>query len=91
MKTTFVFFVDNPLGCTLPVALSGAVPNEHGTWLYGRDGWCDGQDVAARVTDVTHQVKFIPSWRPNLNSAIYFRNFLKKQYHLPIFQLDILG
>ncbi len=21
----------------------GVEPNEHGTWYYGRDGWCDGQ------------------------------------------------
>ncbi|KAA8591878.1 hypothetical protein FQN60_017252 [Etheostoma spectabile] len=30
-----------PLGCTLRVK-DGAVPNEAGTWLYGRGGWCDG-------------------------------------------------
>ena len=23
----------------------GIVPNEHGTWQYGRNGWCDGQQV----------------------------------------------
>lgn len=27
-----------PLGCTLQV-INGAEPNEHGTWVYGRDGW----------------------------------------------------
>ena len=23
----------------------GSEPNEHGTWQYGRGGWCDGQEV----------------------------------------------
>jgi hypothetical protein len=23
----------------------GFVPNEHGTWQYGRNGWCDGAKV----------------------------------------------
>ena len=23
----------------------GIVPNEHGTWQYGRNGWCDGQQA----------------------------------------------
>lgn len=23
----------------------GFVPNEHGTWQYGRNGWCDGAEV----------------------------------------------
>jgi len=31
----------------------GAVPNEHGTWYYGRNGWCDGQDVKPLVWDIT--------------------------------------
>lgn len=31
-------------GCTARV-LQGVVPNEHGTWQFGRGGWCDGQQV----------------------------------------------
>ena len=31
----------------------GGVPNEHGTWQYGRDGWCDGQNVRPWLVDVT--------------------------------------
>ncbi len=38
----------------------GVEPNEHGTWLYGRDGWCDGQDVKQWVIDVTSQVSDSP-------------------------------
>eukprot|EP00118_Oscarella_pearsei_P025576 m.308403 g.308403 ORF g.308403 m.308403 type:complete len:657 (+) comp43948_c0_seq1:423-2393(+) len=45
----------NPLGCAMRVS-EGVEPNEHGTWLYGRDGWCDGQEVSPWVVDITHQV-----------------------------------
>ena len=34
----------------------GVVPNQHGTWYYGRGGWCPGQDVAPWVVDVTPDV-----------------------------------
>jgi len=36
-------------GCADRVA-QGSVPNEHGTWQYGRAGWCDGQQVTGPVT-----------------------------------------
>ena len=45
----------SPLGCADQV-LQGSEPNEHGTWLYGRDGWCDGQNVRPWVVDVTADV-----------------------------------
>ncbi len=34
----------------------GVVPNQHGTWYFGRGGWCPGLDVAPRVVDVTAQL-----------------------------------
>ncbi|XP_049585613.1 uncharacterized protein si:dkey-256h2.1 [Syngnathus scovelli] len=43
------------LGCTEHVK-EGAVPNEHGTWLYGRGGWCDGLQVDPWRLDVTAQL-----------------------------------
>lgn len=45
-----------PLGCTNDVG-KGAVPNQHGTWYYGRGGWCPGWDVAPWVVDVTKDAK----------------------------------
>jgi hypothetical protein len=42
-------------GCADRVAL-GVVPNQHGTWYYGRGGWCPGEDVAPWVVDVTADV-----------------------------------
>lgn len=44
----------------------GHQPNEFGTWLYGRDGWCDGQDVRPWVVDVTEQVHAAGSQQPNV-------------------------
>lgn len=46
------------LGCADRV-LEGVVPNEHGTWLYGRDGWCDGQEVVPWVVDITSALKLL--------------------------------
>ncbi len=35
---------------------SGMVPNQSGTWWYGRGGWCPGQQVDPWVVDVTAEV-----------------------------------
>ena len=48
------------LGCTEFVP-DGALPNEHGTWYYGRNGWCDGMDVKPLEWDVTAGVDLDPS------------------------------
>lgn len=45
-----------PLGCAETV-FGGSIPNEHGTWLYGRGGWCDGKQVDPWVIDVTGEIK----------------------------------
>ncbi|GMU61219.1 MAG: hypothetical protein AMXMBFR34_29820 [Myxococcaceae bacterium] len=44
-----------PSTCAMRVP-AGVVPNQHGTWYYGRGGWCPGQDVAPWVVDVTGDV-----------------------------------
>lgn len=46
---------DSPLACTLKVP-DGAVPNEYGTWLYGRAGWCCGLQVDPWRVDLTRQL-----------------------------------
>ncbi len=38
-------------GCLIRVA-EGVVPNQWGTWYYGRGGWCPGQDVGWWTVDV---------------------------------------
>jgi Peptide-N-glycosidase F, C terminal len=35
---------------------NGMVPNQGGTWWYGRDGWCPGEQVTPHVWDVTSMV-----------------------------------
>ncbi|KAJ4930594.1 hypothetical protein JOQ06_024903 [Pogonophryne albipinna] len=61
----------SPLGCTLRVK-EGAVPNEHGTWLYGRGGWCDGLQVDPWRTDITTQLNMSEF---NSNTIVYFGLF----------------
>lgn len=39
------------LGC-VDCVFEGVVFNEYGMWLYGRDGWCDGQEVILWVVDI---------------------------------------
>ncbi|XP_002126251.4 uncharacterized protein LOC100179023 [Ciona intestinalis] len=66
--TTHLFSVNNnsahsttfnnagtPLGCAERVP-EGVVPNEHGTWLYGRDGWCDGLQVDPWLIDISNEL-----------------------------------
>ncbi|XP_034729405.1 uncharacterized protein si:dkey-256h2.1 [Etheostoma cragini] len=60
-----------PLGCTLRVK-NGAVPNEAGTWLYGRGGWCDGLQVDPWRTDITKQLNMSQF---ESNTVIYFGLF----------------
>jgi hypothetical protein len=43
------------LGCMGQVA-DGTVPNQYGTWWYGRAGWCPGKHVEMVMTDITAQV-----------------------------------
>jgi len=39
-------------GCRKRVE-EGVVPNQHGTWYFGRGGWCPGLDVRPFLADVT--------------------------------------
>ncbi len=45
----------NESGCAETVS-QGTVPNQPGTWWFGRGGWCPGLEVAPFVVDVTDQV-----------------------------------
>ncbi len=42
-------------GCMDQVA-EGTVPNQYGTWWYGRAGWCPGKEVPTVAEDITSQV-----------------------------------
>lgn len=70
VNNTLVFeSAGSPLGCAMRVS-EGAVPNEHGTWLYGRAGWCDGLQVDPWRTDITSQLDM-----NGTNSVLYFGLF----------------
>ena len=43
-------------GCELDVENGGTVPNQYGTWFYGRSNWCPGREVDPIVIDVTSDV-----------------------------------
>ena len=43
-------------GCAGRVG-EGVTPNQHGTWYFGRGGWCPGLDVAPWVVDVTSEMR----------------------------------
>ena len=34
----------------------GTVPNQYGTWWYGRSGWCPGKEVQLVMQDITEYV-----------------------------------
>ena len=42
-------------GC-MQMVNQGTVPNQYGTWWYGRGGWCPGKEVPMVITDITSQV-----------------------------------
>ena len=52
VKRSLLPATDAQLGCASEVD-RGVTPNEYGTWLYGRDGWCNGSPVVPWVEDVT--------------------------------------
>ncbi len=43
------------MGCAEQVAI-GTVPNQSGTWVYGRAGWCPGMEVPVWRVDFTDDV-----------------------------------
>ena len=47
---------DNTHCMELDTIIEGVVPNQWGTWGYGRAGWCPGQDVHPVITDITEYV-----------------------------------
>jgi len=38
------------------IQTTGVIPNQYGTWGYGRAGWCPGRDVKPYIMDITDYV-----------------------------------
>ena len=47
---------DNNYCMELETIPQGVIPNQYGTWGYGRAGWCPGMDVAPYIIDITDEV-----------------------------------
>ena len=43
-------------GCADATSEIGVTPNQYGTWVYGRGGWCPGLEVSQWVVDITDEV-----------------------------------
>lgn len=52
---------------------NGMVPNQGGTWWYGRGGWCPGEQVAPWVVDVTADVT------PGQSATVSYRGLFGTQ------------
>lgn len=57
-------------GC-FDLVKEGTVPNQYGSWPFGRAGWCPGQDVKLITIDVTEKIK---KGEPNIFSYGAFLN-----------------
>ena len=47
---------DNNYCMELETIPQGVIPNQYGTWGYGRAGWCPGMDVAPHIVDITEYI-----------------------------------
>jgi hypothetical protein len=61
----------NDHGC-MDQAAQGTVPNQYGTWWYGRSGWCPGKEVQMETHDVTEAVT--PGETASISYAGYYRD-----------------
>ncbi len=66
-----------PAGCQQQV-LTGAIPNQYGTWPYGRAGWCPGMDVAVWTADITAQAK------PGTTVSVSYQALLDGKPFVPV-------
>ena len=60
INNTAVYIKDHPEtknteGCQEQIDI-GTVPNQYGTWWYGRGGWCPGKEVEIWSVDITNDV-----------------------------------
>ncbi len=66
-----------PAGCQQQ-AVTGAIPNQYGTWPYGRAGWCPGMDVAVWSADITAAVK------PGTTATLSYQALLNGKPYVPV-------
>ncbi|HPA56809.1 MAG TPA: peptide-N-glycosidase F-related protein, partial [bacterium] len=64
-------------GC-FDLVSEGTVPNQYGSWPFGRAGWCPGQDVKLINIDITEKIK-----KGGLNTFSYSA-FLNGENYTPV-------
>lgn len=69
-------WADDQAGCKKQIK-DGTVPNQYGTWPYGRGGWCPGMDVKPFVADVTQAVQ------PGKTTTITYESLYKGAPYVP--------
>lgn len=63
-------------GCIDQIEI-GTVPNQYGTWPYGRAGWCPGLDVKPFVADITANV------RPGESNTMAYESLFQGRAYIP--------
>ncbi|NUN12108.1 MAG: hypothetical protein HUU55_00575 [Myxococcales bacterium] len=69
-------WANDQAGCKKQIK-DGTVPNQYGTWPYGRGGWCPGMDVKPFVADVTHAVE------PGKTTTITYKSLFEGEPYVP--------
>jgi hypothetical protein len=67
----------NSYGCQDQVGV-GTVPNQYGTWVYGRGGWCPGKQVDPWSADVTSAVDV------GAENTIAYRGLFDGEPYVPV-------
>lgn len=77
-------------GCTKQI-VDGMVPNQFGTWPYGRAGWCPGLDVKVWNKDVTNAIKpgekATFTYQALLGGKVYVPNYTKEGGYKPVIKM----
>lgn len=64
-------------GCLNRVA-DGVVPNQGGTWIYGRSGWCPGLDVPPWRVDITAETEV------GVENVLTYRGLYQGEDYVPV-------
>jgi len=71
-------WVGQNYGCAYQVPM-GTVPNQFGTWTFGRGGWCPGKDVIPFIGDISDHVT------PGQDATISYHSLLGNAPYDPVF------
>ncbi len=66
-----------PEGCIEQIEV-GTVPNQFGTWPYGRAGWCPGKQVDPWIADVTASIT------PGTTAELSYRGLFRGADYMPM-------